>query len=275
MSNGSLVKTLNVALEQYRLITAERELLERTLKGSVKVLNDILSIVSPVAFSRSSRVCGMTKRLANRLNVEGIWKVELAAMLSQIGCVTIPGETLEKRYRDETLTKEEDKMFLEHPNIGKNLLVNIPRLEGVAEAIAYQEKRFDGSDNPNDNKKGAEIPLIARILKVALDYDVMLAKGKTKLHSLAEMRIHHQWYDPDVFAALEAEIISIKEGYVVREVMLKDIIPGMVLAEDVKTMEGVLLVQNGYEITDILKTRLLNIGRVNPIAEPIKIVKHM
>ena len=273
--NPKLIKALNSAIEQYQLVIAERELLDRTLKGSVKLLSDILSMVSPIAFSCSSRISSMVKRLAVKLNMENIWEVELAAMLSQIGCVTIPGETLEKRNRGEILSENEKIMFKEHPQIGKNLLANIPRLEGIAQAVAYQDKQFDGGGTPVDNKKGTDIPLISRILKVVLDLDVMLTKGITKLQALKEMRTRSQWYDSEVFAALETEIINIKEGYVLRKIMLKDIQPGMILADDIKTSKGVLLIQKGHEITNVIRTRLLNINNVDSIVEPIMIVKDL
>jgi len=203
-STEVLTKSLNAAVEQYRLITAERELLENTLRGSIKVVSEILSMVSPVAFSCSSRVNSLAKRLAIRLNVENMWEVELSTMLSQIGCVTIPGETLERKYQGKHLSIDENKMFMDHPKIGKSLLVNIPRLEGIAEAIAYQEKQFDGGGIPTNDIKGASIPLIARILKVVLDFDLLEIRGKTKLQAIAQMRSHIQWYDPDVFKELES-----------------------------------------------------------------------
>ncbi len=274
-STEILTNALNAAVEQYRLITVERELLEKTLRGSIKVVSEILSMVSPVAFSCSSRIGTLAKILATRLKMENMWEVELAAMLSQIGCVTIPGETLERKYEGTNLSIDENKMFMEHPSIGKNLLANIPRLEGISEAIAYQEKQFDGGGMPINDKKGAAIPLIARILKVALDFDLLVIRGKTKSQAIAQMRSHVKWYDPDVFKELESEIINTKEGYASREITLKELMPGMVLTEDVKTEKGMLLIQKGHEITHTLKTRILNIGRVSPITEPIKIVKEL
>ena len=47
---------LDSAIEQYRLQTLERDLLEKTLRGSINVLTEILSLVNPVAFGRASRV---------------------------------------------------------------------------------------------------------------------------------------------------------------------------------------------------------------------------
>lgn len=87
-----LIKVLNAATEQYRLVMSERELLEKTLKGSVKLLLDISNAVNPRIFSRASRIRTMANGIAARLKIEKYWEVELAAMLSQIGCTTIPPE---------------------------------------------------------------------------------------------------------------------------------------------------------------------------------------
>lgn len=274
-STEVLTNALDAAVQQYRLITAERELLEKTLRGSIKVVSEILSMVSPVAFSCSSRISGLAQKLAARLNVENMWEVELAAMLSQIGCVTIPGEILEKKYQGEPLSEDENKMFMDHPNIGKSLLIKIPRLKGIAEAIAYQEKQFDGGGVPLGDRKGTDIPLISRILKVVLDFDLMVTRGETKSQAVAKMRSHTEWYDPDIFKELELEFIDKKDDYVEREILLKELIPGMVLADDVKTEKGMLLIQKGHEITDTLRRRILNIGSVNPIIEPIRVVKKL
>lgn len=51
-----LVRACIAALAQHRLITAERVLLEQTLRGSVNALVEMLSLASPAAFGRAGRV---------------------------------------------------------------------------------------------------------------------------------------------------------------------------------------------------------------------------
>ncbi|NLI11110.1 MAG: hypothetical protein GX425_00430 [Peptococcaceae bacterium] len=85
------ISVLDLALVQYRLVTAERVLLEKTLKGSVKILIDILTIVNPIAFSQSSRLRSKARRLAVRLGLEKHGKLSwrqcsrrLAVLLYQV-----------------------------------------------------------------------------------------------------------------------------------------------------------------------------------------------
>ena len=130
---------LKAGIKQYRLVTAERELLEKTLRGSVKVLTEILGLVNPMAFSRSSRILPYVKYLAKELNLSNLWQFELAAMLSQISFVTLPPEILQKTYNREHLTEEEQKMWASYPSVGSKLLANISRLEPVARMIENQQ----------------------------------------------------------------------------------------------------------------------------------------
>lgn len=266
------VKALTAGIEQYKLVTAERELLEKTLKGSVKILIDILAILNPVAFSQSSRIRLLTRKLAVRLRIKHLWEIELASMLSLIGCISIPWDILEKKYQGKELSSRENEIFLAHPEVGQNLLINIPRFERIAEAVAYQEKHYDGGGVPSDNLNGVNIPISARLLKVAMDFNILLGTGIARDRALQMMSTKHNIYDPDIMTALEAEILSVKEGYTLKAVALKDITTGMVLADDVRDKKGSLLIPREQEITDVLKIRLLNFDRFSSVAEPIKIL---
>ena len=54
-SKEVMAKTITAALMQYRLVTAEKHLLEQTLSGSLQVLTEVLSLINPAAFSRAER----------------------------------------------------------------------------------------------------------------------------------------------------------------------------------------------------------------------------
>src|SRR5207245_10705357 len=77
-SPDALVKALAAGVEQYRLITAEKELLEKTLAGSIKALMEVLSLVNPMAFGRASQVQRLVQQLAAALKVDKAWQVEMA-----------------------------------------------------------------------------------------------------------------------------------------------------------------------------------------------------
>jgi len=265
-----LNKALKEGIEQYQLITAERELLEQTLRGSIQILTEILEIVNPEAFGRSSRIRRYVRNIALHMKVTDIWRFETAAMLSQIGCIILPEETAIKIYQRKDLTAEESDLFKRHPSIASDLLTKIPRMKEVAEIIAYQEKHFDGSGTPADTLKGKEIPLGARILKVLLDFDALETEGKNKTKALSELKMRSGWYDPDVLATAE-EVIETQANYESRSVSVSELRENMILGEDVRTLKGQLLISKGQVVGRPMIQRLKNLSGFTAIIEPFTV----
>jgi response regulator RpfG family c-di-GMP phosphodiesterase len=126
--------TLSEALQQIAknsfdvLPSSEKVLLEQTLHGSIKALVEILSLANPLAFGRATRVRKIVEELINHFQIRERWPVELAAMLPQIGSVTLPPATLNKRYKGEALTGPEKVMVDRTPTAVEKCLSHIPRL---------------------------------------------------------------------------------------------------------------------------------------------------
>ena len=272
-SSEDLISTLDSALEQYKLIISERELLNKTLNGAIKILIDILGAVNPVAFSRSSRLKNIAKKIAERMHVEPMWEVEMAAMLSQIGCVAIPQDILQKKYRDKPLSINENELYMSHPEVGRSLLSNIPRFEKIAKSISLQLKCFKESDEENHIVSEDEIPLLARILKVINDFDTYTEAGKQVTQAIKMMHADSWWYDPKVLYALEAEISNLGKGFILRSVYINEITPGMRLAENIVDKNGFNLLTKGTEISQVLLFKLKNFIKLERIEEPIKILE--
>lgn len=266
----ALARALQAGVTQFRLVTAEKELLEKTLRGAIKVLAEVLSLTNPVAFGHASRVQQLVARLCKHMQVERSWQIEIAAMLSQIGCVTIPPDTLDKAYRGGSLQAQEMQMLEAHPGIGADLIRMIPRLEEVAKIVAYQKKCFDGSGTPRDSVQGADIPLGARILKAATDYDALRWGGNQGHNALLELRSRSRRYDPDVLAALEA-LVARERQLEVREFALAEVRPHAVLAEDVRTPDGCLLIAKGQELTASMRQLLHNFAGRQGIEKQIRV----
>lgn len=191
-----MVKCLHDALKQYRLIMAEREVLEKTLSGSIRVMTEILSMVDSQSFDRAVALQDNARALATALNVDNLWQVEIAGLLAQIGCVTIPTNVISKARARVGLSEVEQGMLARVPQIGRNLLGNIPRLEPVAQIVLYQSKNFDGSGFPSDKVAGENIPLGARILRIVMDLAELTPAGMSMEKAFTVMQKREGRYDP-------------------------------------------------------------------------------
>ncbi len=247
-SRVTLALTVKGAVEQHRLIMAERELLQETLRGSIKALTDVLALASPLAFGRATRVRQSMAALAASLKVTESWHIEVAAMLSQIGSVILPTAILEKAYQGQEMTEPELEMVRRVPSVTEQVLANIPRLEPVVEILRCQEKRFDGTGTPDDIRGGSAIPWGARALKAVIDLDTLEAGGLPPSMAVDTLRCRYGWYDPAILDAL-AETRQSDRHSTVRELPLNGLAAGMVLAQDVRTTKGMLFVARGQEVT--------------------------
>lgn len=266
-----LSKALRAGLEQYRLVKAEKELLEQTVRGIIQVLTEVLSLVNPAAFGRGVRVRRLVRQLAEKLHVKDAWQMEVATMLSQIGCVTIPEAVLNKVFHSADLAPEDLQAFEKHPRIGADLVRKIPRLQNVADIIANQEKHFDGTGLPVDGRRGEAIPLGARILKVALDVDALEAQIPSRSKILARLRYRAGWYDPAVLDAL-AQLPHDEASFESHTVFVRDMSCGMILGEDVVSLNGLVLLRKGVEISDLFLHRLQGMSANALIREPIRVL---
>lgn len=266
-----LLKAISDGVKQYNLITAERELLEKTLRGSLKVLSEILQLVNPQAFGRASRITHYVHEIGKHMRLPHLWKLETAASLSQIGCVILPEDALGKIYHGQELSGEESQLFAMHPFIGSDLLSHIPRMRTISEIIAYQEKNFDGSGVPIDERKGEEIPIGARMLRVVLDFDTLLAKGHKKFEALEQLSTETGLYDPVVLSAL-AEVIEEDIEYTKASLAASQLHDGMILADDLRLLTGRLLAARGYKVNRTLRERLRNFSEKPGIKEPVAVL---
>jgi len=265
----TLVRALVAGVRQYRLVTAEREILHDTLAGSIKVLTELLGLLNPDALGRSSRIKELALGIAQSMGLEPDWALETAAMLCQLGLVMVPPEALEQVMAGKELRGENLQLYDMHPMVAAELVKHIPRLEGVSRIITFQDKHYDGSGPPpSPPVAGADIPLGSRILKVALDYDLLASRLDDPQKALQRMRGRKGWYDPAPLAALADHVLR---GALQQElrVGVKDLTENMVLVSDVRAKDGRMLVSRGYQVTRLLVSHLLKFQKTLGVIEPL------
>lgn len=273
----TLALSLEAGLKQYQLVTAERELVEGTLKGSLALLVDLLSIADPVAFARSQHLAPLAQRIAKVLELESTWVVTVASMLSQIGALTVPPSVLAKVRSGGLITAHERETVTRLPEISSNLIRHIPRMEEVAQAILFMNKNYNGSGFPLVHLREEEIPLGGRILKVASDFLDLEEKRGSAQSALAEMSQTSLFYDPKVLQALartlEMPDEALAEDKDLPRLATHDTVqPGQILVEGVETKEGILVYPPLTRVGESHLERLKNFARLVGLKEPFLVL---
>ncbi len=266
-----LAKSVEAGVQQYQLIIAERQLLEETLNGSIKVMTDILSLVNPMAFGCASRIRRYVRQIAEQLSLSNIWQIEVAAMLSQIGCVSLPGDTLERVYAGQELAPEEQKMIASHPDIGGRLIVNIPRLKEVAHMISRQQEPFSWDRSGQAPHQRDEVAVGGHVLKVAIEFDKLFSRGMAPKDVVARFRQEPEVYDSDIVEALTNLKVSPDENQR-RVVNIHELDIHMILDQDVYSSKDGLLVTKGQEMTLPVLEHLRRWAQGVGVKEPIRVL---
>jgi CheY-like chemotaxis protein len=246
-----LSEAIDEGIKQYNLVISERELFQQTLRGTIKLLIEILEVASPFAFSKSMRLRDIVRKLSQSYSETLATKIELAALLSQIGLISLPSDVLEKIQKGNTLTPTEMKLYLLHPEISQKLLSNIPRLEDVSLAISLQNKKIKELNLQASGDISEDTLTIAKILNKAIEVDNFL-EGKRK--------------EEESRQELEIKELANKNKKIVQDFLrISELQPGMILDLDVVDKNGVILLSKGQEVTTLMKLRLqgyLELGRI-------------
>ncbi len=267
-----LGQTLDLAVRQHQLITAERSLVEDTLKGAIRMLVELLSCLDPISFGRAQAMAAHAEAIAREMNMKNPWVLGIASILSQIGILTVPEAVATKLQTGTFLTSAERDLANRIPEIGADLIRNIPRLEEVAEAVLYMNKNLNGTGYPPDDRKDQDIPLGGRILRVVWDYERLLPKFITPISAIHDMEGRTTWYDLEVLRAFKrclerqaTEAVPVPS----RQVTLHELRVGQVLLEGIETNDGLLVVPEGTVIALAHLQKLRNFARLSGIREPI------
>lgn len=266
-----LIEAIDSGLRQYELIHAEKELLEKTLGGVVRILTEILGMTNPGAYSRAIRIQRHAEGLVDVLGLPFPWELRLATMLSQIGCVALPTDALTKLYAGQSLTPDEQALYDSHPQLAGKLLAGVPRLEVVAEIVAEQAAHQDLDKMPAELSAWDTRSLSKLLLRTASELDHLLSGG-SKPREAVEALQAPQYELPQVVLEALRNIPLERAKTVTRMLELRQLEPGMVLDQDVMSNKGIRLVPNGQEITRTMLERLHSVAAGVGIVEPLRVI---
>lgn len=254
---------LQDAVKQYLLVQAERELLEGTLHGSVRALLETLSLANPAVFARAARLRGLVSEMLDQVDVADRWEIEVATMLSQVGAVTLPPRVTEKLHTGARLEDDEQQLVDRLPAIAVRLLADIPRIDGVKEIISAQ-----------GHWMADDAPLGTKLIRLASDFDALETREIEADVAIRKLSERERDYGQAALAALKGLHRTDSPQRVLREIPVADIAAGMVLASDVRTKDGMLLVAKGFTVTESVLDRINNFAQSTTLeAQTVTIVQ--
>ena len=261
VSTDELRGTVQDAVELHGRSTADRQLLDKTLKASLQALFGCLELASPLAFARAGRIRTLVSELCHEMQLDALWEIEVAAMASQLGAVTLPPSVLTKLDKGMPCSEEEQAMVDAMPGVAVQLLRTIPNLEDVVEIV--RGLSLDPQPHPSPLVEAA-----VDVVRTAMDYETLESRGLEVESAITvlECRDHSALH---VLTALRKVkgVVQVKEK--VRGLRVADLEVGMRVAEDIVATNGLVLIGRGMIVTELLLDRLGNFARMIEIIEPV------
>ena len=208
------VDTLTAAFNtMMQSVTAAEAETEEAYVGAIRALALALDARDPYTAGHSERVSAVSVAIGRqmRLAADDLEILRLGALLHDIGKIGISDAVLRK---PGPLTSEEFAVVEQHPLVGARILSSVRFLAPHLPIVELHHERPDGQGYPH-RLRGNEIPLFARIVRVADAFDAMTsARAYRPAHGQAEA-MRELWrcagpqFDAEVVQAMSLAVPTI------------------------------------------------------------------
>ncbi|MFW5694770.1 MAG: response regulator [Alkalispirochaeta sp.] len=228
---------------------------EESLNNTFAFLDSVIAMINRETGGRtmSRRVSQLARKLAENREV-GLSQVRLCEMASYF----FPLGALSLGVSLEDALDRDGEISLQFLETGEHLLRSTLNLPELAHGIRHLREHWDGTGTP-DGLTGTDIPFVSRTVRIAFDY-VMAKEISENSHESIRKEMSAQSgaiYDPTLVARL-FDLLSWDDRGSVREVPAAKLVPGMVLAHDLKLDNGMTYITAGTTITREMIASILN-----------------
>ncbi len=272
--NGQL-REANAALEgkvvdleqQKQFLDAANRELASSYENSLELCRRILTTYDPILGGQAKALVEFASQMAatDKFTDQERHALRTAAWLCDLGLIGMPREMVRAfRSKSDQLTERERSMLHSHPIYGQTLASLVdPRAE-VAEVVRAHHERYDGRGYP-DGLAGDAIPWPARCLAVAVGFvESGLSKSAAIDSILAKSGSD---YDPEAVRLFLKVSNLVQLPKQVREIMLHELEPGMVLANGIYSPHGLLLIGEGQALSPGTIAKIRSHNQVTPISQ--------
>jgi response regulator RpfG family c-di-GMP phosphodiesterase len=233
--------------------------LKKNLNDFISSFVNLIELRDRTVLSHSSNVAAISAEVAKRLGLREseIETITTAAKLHDIGKIGVPDIVLLKNTED--LNEEELNEYRKHPVRGQTAVDSIEDLQEEGILIRHHHEWYNGKGFP-DRLTGEQIPIGSRIISLADRFDRLMHSADSTRNVQSALTIMQPMlsiqFDPKIFGFLvetvKDKVTAIDYGadLVEKELLPKDLMPGMIVSRDVRSGTGLLLLRRAAALND-------------------------
>lgn len=267
-ANRALESQVQTLEEQKTALDQANASLATNFAKSLELVYRILNTYDPLLGNQIKVVTEIAAQMADTtyFSEEERHILRTSASLCDIGLIGVSREVLRNFRTKQPLGENESNILRNHPIYGQALASFVDNLTAVGDTIRAHHERWDGSGFP-DGLKGENIPWTARCLAVAVAYvESGLPKDQAIEYILGQSG---SGFDPEAVRLFLKVTHLIQLPRQVKEILLEDLSPGMMLANGIYNPHGLLLVGEGQELTPATIAKIKNYSVMHQVNQQL------
>jgi len=272
--NGQLVAANGQLEEQVKMLEQERQKLDAAnhelsnrYEHSLELCRRILTAYDPILGGQAKTLVEFASKMGETEHFSPAERTALqaAAWLCDLGLIGVPRELLRTfRSNPAGLSERERATMQNHPVYSQTLAALVDPQPEIGAIIRAHHECFDGTGYP-DGLAGKNIPWGARCLAVAVGY---VESGLPKQAAIDQLLAKSgTMYDPEAVRLFLKVSNLVNLPRTVREILLDELEPGMVLATGIYSPHGLLLIGEGQLLGSGTIAKIRDHNQIAPISQ--------
>jgi response regulator RpfG family c-di-GMP phosphodiesterase len=266
-ANVALAEQITALEHQSTALDEANQELSRRYGHSLELCSRILATYDPYLAGQTRAIASIAVQMAlsEHFTTEERETLKTSAWLCDLGLIGVSREVYRAFRRDPSRLSERELAGIHnHPVYSQTLATHLDSRHLVGETIRAHHERFDGAGFP-DGLSGQSIPWTARCLAVAVTFVESSLPTDQALDEIAAQSGNA--LDPEAVRLFRTTTRLQPLPRSVREIMLEDLQPGMILAGGIYSPHGLLLVSEGQPLNPAMIAKIRNHNLVTPISQ--------
>lgn len=276
--NATLEQKVRARTEELRetadMLDLAYQELRKNYVTTTEVFSSLIDKRLPANRQPNAKVITLVRAFAayHKLDEEMTQNLTMAAALYNLGKLSWPDELITAP--SDLLSRDQKLEYLKYPVVGEQLLMALEPLRDAAKIIRHHQEKWNGYGIP-DRLEGKDIPLGARILRLAVDFielqfGLILERRVPRDNAIKLIkRYRDRLYDPDIADQFLEMVIEIAPDvdHENPDILVLDTLrlkPGMVMARNLYATSGMLLLNEGKVLSSLLIDKLAAFEKGEP-----------